>query len=156
MASIWHKLAAIGGATAVGLGAYGSHGLSHLQPTYREVFDTANKYHILHGGLLMAIVPFTRCVAAGIAPGGRAKGTLQALQGGGVSPGRERLQEGIHADAPSPARRRPHIVGSLTLVGTLLFSGRCVRVRACAPLGMAMMGKSMRTCQGPHGCGSGS
>lgn len=70
MASVWHKLAAIGGATAVALGAYGAHGLRHLEPTYREVFETANKYHILHGGILMAIAPFTRCAAADIEPGG--------------------------------------------------------------------------------------
>ncbi|KAL6782379.1 hypothetical protein ACKKBG_A06560 [Auxenochlorella protothecoides x Auxenochlorella symbiontica] len=60
MTSIWHKVAAVGGATAVAAGAYGSHGLAHLAPTYRTVFETANKYHMIHGGILMALAPIAR------------------------------------------------------------------------------------------------
>lgn len=56
----WHIVAALGGATAVAAGAYGTHGLSHLDPIYRTMYETANKYHMYHGGMLMAIAPLSR------------------------------------------------------------------------------------------------
>ena len=60
LSNAWHVVAGVGGATAVAAGAYGSHGLTHLQPVYRTMYDTANKYHLYHGGFLMALAPFAR------------------------------------------------------------------------------------------------
>lgn len=56
----WHVVAAIFGATGVALGAYGSHGFKPANPKYTEVFKTANPYHLLHGGFLVALAPTTR------------------------------------------------------------------------------------------------
>ncbi|KAG2438348.1 hypothetical protein HYH02_010804 [Chlamydomonas schloesseri] len=57
--SLWFKLAAVSGCTAVGMGAYGSHGFKPQDPYYLEVFRRANHYHLLHS-LLLAIAPSTR------------------------------------------------------------------------------------------------
>ncbi|GLI64624.1 hypothetical protein VaNZ11_007942 [Volvox africanus] len=55
----WFRIAAISGATAVGLGAYGAHGFKPKDPYYTEVFRRANNLHMIHS-LLLAIAPSTR------------------------------------------------------------------------------------------------
>lgn len=43
------RLAGVSGAAAVMLGAYGSHSLrKHATPEAREVFETGNRYHLIH------------------------------------------------------------------------------------------------------------
>ncbi|GLC34741.1 hypothetical protein PLESTB_001158400 [Pleodorina starrii] len=57
--SIWFRIAAISGATAVGLGAYGAHGFKPKDSYYLEVFRRANNLHMVHS-LLLAIAPSTK------------------------------------------------------------------------------------------------
>ena len=59
MASIWHTLAGIAGASGVALGAYGAHGFRPADDYYNTVFERANKYHFL-GSMLLAIAPITK------------------------------------------------------------------------------------------------
>ncbi|XP_006363001.1 transmembrane protein 256 homolog [Solanum tuberosum] len=56
---IWHKIAAISGVAAVGLGAYGAHGFKPQNPTYKEVWHTASLYHLVHTAALLA-APITK------------------------------------------------------------------------------------------------
>ncbi|KAL5540229.1 hypothetical protein UlMin_044469 [Ulmus minor] len=56
---IWHKIAAISGVAAVGLGAYGSHGFKPKNLTYKEVWQTASLYHLIHTAALVA-APITK------------------------------------------------------------------------------------------------
>ena len=43
------RIAGASGAAAVMLGAYGSHSLrKHASPEAREVFETGNRYHLIH------------------------------------------------------------------------------------------------------------
>mmetsp|Transcript_21300 Transcript_21300/g.38065 ORF Transcript_21300/g.38065 Transcript_21300/m.38065 type:complete len:116 (+) Transcript_21300:81-428(+) len=55
----YHKLAAISGASAVILGAYGAHGLKAKDPYFHEVFRRANHYHLIHSFLFLA-APLTK------------------------------------------------------------------------------------------------
>lgn len=56
---LWLRVAAVSGATAIGLGAYGAHAFKPQDPHFTEVFKRANHYHLLHS-LLLAIAPSTR------------------------------------------------------------------------------------------------
>ncbi|KAI1287442.1 Transmembrane protein [Halotydeus destructor] len=56
--SPWVRLAGLSGALAVGLGAYGAHGMKKTTDDRRNVFETANKYHFIHTLALLA-VPLT-------------------------------------------------------------------------------------------------
>ncbi|KAI5683104.1 hypothetical protein M9H77_04332 [Catharanthus roseus] len=51
---IWHKVAAISGVAAVGLGAYGAHMFKPQNPTYKQVWQTASLYHLAHTAALLA------------------------------------------------------------------------------------------------------
>ncbi|PON88489.1 Transmembrane protein [Trema orientale] len=55
----WHKVAAISGVAAVGLGAYGAHAFKPQNPAYREVWQTASLYHLVHTAALLA-APVTK------------------------------------------------------------------------------------------------
>eukprot|EP00475_Leptophrys_vorax_P042140 TRINITY_DN79490_c0_g1_i1.p1 TRINITY_DN79490_c0_g1~~TRINITY_DN79490_c0_g1_i1.p1 ORF type:complete len:127 (-),score=3.43 TRINITY_DN79490_c0_g1_i1:418-753(-) len=57
--STWTKVAAVSGATAVALGAYGAHAFKPNNPAYKEVWRTANLYHLVHSAALLA-APLTR------------------------------------------------------------------------------------------------
>ncbi|KAA0723101.1 Transmembrane protein 256 [Triplophysa tibetana] len=59
-ASLVQRLAGISGALAVAAGAYGSHGFrrSEASDYQRELYDTANKYHIYHS---LALLGAARC-----------------------------------------------------------------------------------------------
>ena len=70
---LWHRCAALLGASGVALGAYGTHGFKPSNPAFKEVWATANHYQLLHAALLAA-APLARrpAVVGGLA----AVGTL--------------------------------------------------------------------------------
>eukprot|EP01135_Chromosphaera_perkinsii_P005816 Nk52_evm5s367 gene=Nk52_evmTU5s367 len=53
--SVLRVLTGISGAGAVGAGAYGAHGMKNSGEVYREVFQTGNRYHMLHTVALLAV-----------------------------------------------------------------------------------------------------
>ena len=59
----WLRLAALSGASAVALGAYGAHAFKPADPHFLDTFDRGNKYHLIHS-LLLAVAPHTRCGVA--------------------------------------------------------------------------------------------
>jgi uncharacterized membrane protein YgdD (TMEM256/DUF423 family) len=71
MASPWHRAAALAGASAVAAGAWGAHGHRPEAPAYAAVYETANKYHFYHAGLL-AVAPLARrpALVGGLAAAG--------------------------------------------------------------------------------------
>jgi uncharacterized membrane protein YgdD (TMEM256/DUF423 family) len=66
MASVWHQVAGVNGAAAIGLSAFGSHGLpkvlekqGHDQKQVaksQRIWDTAARMHLVHS-VMLAIVP---------------------------------------------------------------------------------------------------
>ena len=56
---IWQKVAGLSGSVAVGLGAYGAHGFKPENKVYEKIYDTANKYHLLHS-VLLCTAPLTK------------------------------------------------------------------------------------------------
>ncbi|KAF7832289.1 transmembrane protein 256-like protein [Senna tora] len=56
---VWHKTAAVSGVAALGLGTYGAHGFRPENPFYREVWQTASLYHLVHTVALVA-APVTK------------------------------------------------------------------------------------------------
>ncbi|KAJ7964706.1 Transmembrane protein [Quillaja saponaria] len=56
---LWHKVAAVSGMVALGLGTYGAHGFKPKNPTYKEVWQTASLYHLVHTAALLA-APITK------------------------------------------------------------------------------------------------
>ncbi|KAL6506771.1 hypothetical protein OROHE_022208 [Orobanche hederae] len=56
---MWHKVAALSGVAALGLGTYGSHGFKPKNPSYKEVWHTASLYHLVHTAALVA-APLTK------------------------------------------------------------------------------------------------
>ncbi|GJW34558.1 transmembrane protein 256 [Tanacetum coccineum] len=50
---IWHKVAGISGMAALGLGTYGAHGFKPNNPSYKEVWNTACLYHLVHTAALL-------------------------------------------------------------------------------------------------------
>ncbi|XP_074285109.1 uncharacterized protein LOC141610755 [Silene latifolia] len=56
---VWHKAAALSGILAVGLGAYGAHGFKPKDSTYKQVWQTASVYHLMHTAALLA-APITK------------------------------------------------------------------------------------------------
>lgn len=53
----WRLITALSGASAVGLGAFGSHGLRHLVSTeHLAVWRTAVEYQMFHSVALLALV----------------------------------------------------------------------------------------------------
>jgi len=57
--NIWHTAAAISGATAVGLGAYGAHKFKPSDPKWVVVYQRGSEYHLIHT-LLLAGAPLAR------------------------------------------------------------------------------------------------
>ncbi|XP_033839585.1 transmembrane protein 256 [Periophthalmus magnuspinnatus] len=66
-AVVVRRLAALSGASAVGLGAYGAHGFKNTDPDeYRIVlFETANKYHFYHSLALLGAAQCRQPAVAG-------------------------------------------------------------------------------------------
>ena len=64
------KVAALSGASAVALGAYGAHALRPTGPDaeyYISTFDRASRYHLTHS-LLIAAAPLARCARGQLPP----------------------------------------------------------------------------------------
>ncbi|XP_047306809.1 transmembrane protein 256 homolog [Impatiens glandulifera] len=55
----WHKVAAISGVAALGLGTYGAHFFKPQNPTYKDVWHTASLYHLVHTAALVS-APITK------------------------------------------------------------------------------------------------
>ncbi|KAK9285403.1 hypothetical protein L1049_024595 [Liquidambar formosana] len=51
---LWHKVAAFSGVAALGLGAYGAHAFKPKNLAYKEVWQTASLYHLVHTAALLA------------------------------------------------------------------------------------------------------
>ncbi|KAL5729706.1 hypothetical protein ACHQM5_002616 [Ranunculus cassubicifolius] len=79
---MWHKVAAISGVAALGLGTYGAHMFKPKNPTYKDVWHTASLYHLVHTAALVA-APITKHpnVFGGFLTGGilAFSGTFQAI-----------------------------------------------------------------------------
>ncbi|KAJ8484879.1 hypothetical protein OPV22_017364 [Ensete ventricosum] len=56
---MWHKVAAISGVAAIGLGTYGAHGFKPNNPSFKEVWRTASLYHLVHTAALVG-APITK------------------------------------------------------------------------------------------------
>ncbi|XP_073308430.1 uncharacterized protein [Primulina huaijiensis] len=56
---LWHKVAAVSGVAALGLGTYGAHFFKPKNPSYKEVWHTASVYHLVHTAALLA-APITK------------------------------------------------------------------------------------------------
>jgi uncharacterized membrane protein YgdD (TMEM256/DUF423 family) len=64
--SVWHKLAGLNGAAAIGLSAFGSHGLPKVLQKQghdekqvaksAKIWDTAARMHLIHS-VMLAVVP---------------------------------------------------------------------------------------------------
>ncbi|KAE8659405.1 Glycosyl hydrolase 1 [Hibiscus syriacus] len=50
----WHKIAAVSGIAALGLGTYGFHIFKPENPVYKEVWQIASTYHLFHTAALLA------------------------------------------------------------------------------------------------------
>jgi len=63
----WSAIAAVFLALAVGLGAFGAHGLkAHLDANHLDIYKTAVLYHFLHalGLLIVSLMPKTGTISA--------------------------------------------------------------------------------------------
>ncbi|KAL3693323.1 hypothetical protein R1sor_006974 [Riccia sorocarpa] len=58
-AHVWHKVAGVSGMLALAAGTYGSHIFKPQNPVYKDVWNTANQYHLAHTAALLA-VPLTK------------------------------------------------------------------------------------------------
>ncbi|KAL3687342.1 hypothetical protein R1sor_013651 [Riccia sorocarpa] len=58
-AHIWHKVAGFSGMLALAAGTYGSHIFKPQNLLYKDVWNTANLYHLTHTAALLA-VPLTK------------------------------------------------------------------------------------------------
>ncbi|KAJ3669780.1 hypothetical protein LUZ60_010104 [Juncus effusus] len=56
---MWHKVAAISGMAALGLGTYGSHMFHPQNSSYKQVWQTASLYHLAHTAALVG-APLTK------------------------------------------------------------------------------------------------
>ncbi|XP_074839127.1 LOW QUALITY PROTEIN: transmembrane protein 256 [Carettochelys insculpta] len=67
MAGLWGRVGALSGAAAVGAAAYGAHGFrrSDRDDYQKELYETANRYHILHSLALLAAPHCRRPMLAG-------------------------------------------------------------------------------------------
>ncbi|XP_006412310.2 transmembrane protein 256 homolog [Eutrema salsugineum] len=51
---IWHKVAAVLGMAALGLGTYGAHVFKPENPSYKQVWQKASLYHLVHTAALVS------------------------------------------------------------------------------------------------------
>ncbi|XP_020525832.1 transmembrane protein 256 homolog isoform X4 [Amborella trichopoda] len=56
---LWHRVAAVSGVAALGLGTYGAHVFQPHNPAYKDVWQTASLYHLVHTAALLA-APITK------------------------------------------------------------------------------------------------
>ncbi|XP_053908743.1 transmembrane protein 256 [Cuculus canorus] len=66
-ARLWGRIGGISGAAAVAAAAYGAHGLrrSDRDEYQKELYETANRYHLLHSLALLAVPHARRPAMAG-------------------------------------------------------------------------------------------
>ncbi|KAL0926591.1 hypothetical protein M5K25_002830 [Dendrobium thyrsiflorum] len=57
--TIWRKVAAISGVAALGLGTYGAHVFKPKNLAYKDVWNTASLYHLVHTAALLS-APLTK------------------------------------------------------------------------------------------------
>jgi len=58
LGSVWFRVGGVLGALAVAFGAYGAHGVqlrTDLSEHDKKIYETANKYHLLHSLALLAV-----------------------------------------------------------------------------------------------------
>ena len=116
------KVAALSGASAVALGAYGAHTLRPTGPDadyYISTFDRASRYHLTHS-LLIAAAPLARCAQQHPCHCLTTKQSMHSAQ-------QDRCHHEDSDIVVAGTRRRPSLVGGLAALGIVLFSGRCVR-----------------------------
>ena len=58
-AHAWQRLAGLSGAASVAFGAYGAHGFKPEKESSKQVFETGNKYHLIHS-VLLATAPLSK------------------------------------------------------------------------------------------------
>ncbi|CAM6084038.1 unnamed protein product [Calypogeia fissa] len=58
-AQIWHKVAGVSGMAALALGTYGAHVFNPTNLAYKDVYQTANLYHLVHTAALLG-APLTK------------------------------------------------------------------------------------------------
>uniref|UniRef100_A0A3P9I3S1 Transmembrane protein 256 n=1 Tax=Oryzias latipes TaxID=8090 RepID=A0A3P9I3S1_ORYLA len=65
--AVVRRVAALSGASAVGLGAYGAHGFKNKDPDDYQIvlYETANKYHFYHSLALLGAAHCGRPIVAG-------------------------------------------------------------------------------------------
>ncbi|XP_021237762.1 transmembrane protein 256 [Numida meleagris] len=63
---VWLRVGALSGSAAVAAAAYGAHGFrrSDRDDYQKEIFETANRYHLLHSLVLLSV---PRCRRPGVA-----------------------------------------------------------------------------------------
>ena len=114
--STWHSAAALSGASAVALGAYGAHAFKPDNPAFVDVRACATHQHAMasHGSQLASRNSPVACLAPHLLdwPQVFRRGNDYHL---------------LHSLllAAAPLARRPHVVGVLAGSGILLFSGSC-------------------------------
>ncbi|XP_015705990.1 transmembrane protein 256 [Coturnix japonica] len=66
-AMVWLRVGALSGSVAVAAAAYGAHGFrrSDRDDYQKEIFDTANRYHLLHSLVLLSVPRCRRPSVAG-------------------------------------------------------------------------------------------
>ena len=75
MATMWWRVGALSGALGVAMGAFGAHALKErpgITPRMLEVWETANRYHLLHSFALL-MVPMAPGARAALAKGAVSK-----------------------------------------------------------------------------------
>jgi len=63
------RIASVSGAVAIGMGAYGAHVLgenSAVSADIKRIYETGNRYHLLHSVALLAVPMFRRPHVTGI------------------------------------------------------------------------------------------
>ncbi|XP_071656294.1 transmembrane protein 256 [Patagioenas fasciata] len=66
-ARVWARIGALSGAAAMGAAAFGAHGLrrSDRDEYQKELYDIANRFHLLHSLALLAVPHSARPALAG-------------------------------------------------------------------------------------------
>mmetsp|Transcript_14828 Transcript_14828/g.22319 ORF Transcript_14828/g.22319 Transcript_14828/m.22319 type:complete len:116 (+) Transcript_14828:53-400(+) len=55
MSKFFSVAAGLSGAVAIGLGAYGAHGIKHMNESYRDTWKIASLYHLVHSVALAGV-----------------------------------------------------------------------------------------------------
>ncbi|CAL0307526.1 unnamed protein product [Lupinus luteus] len=108
---VWHKVAAISGVVAVGLGSYGAHGFKPQNPSYKNVsFYTLPFFYFIIINLSLFLISFLLSY-------------IKVWQTAS-------LYHLLHTAAllAAPITKHPNIFGGLLTTGIVAFSGTCYTV----------------------------